>query len=159
MRRFLSKVTRVRGGRVAIATVLVALLGLVFAGSALACSCAPASPAESLAASDAAIVGRLLSVEPRGVARAEYRYQVLRVYRGRGAIERGSRLEVRSPMGSAACGLPGRIGRRSGLFLLGEPGRWASGLCGVISPRRLWAVAQKPRRGEAAGSAFGNCAS
>jgi hypothetical protein len=145
----------VRGGRVAIVAVSVALLGLVFAGGALACSCAPASPAESLAESDAAVVGRLLAVEPRGASRAQYRYEVLRVYRGRDAIERGSVLKVHSPRSSAACGLPDGIGRRFGLFLLGAAGRWTSGLCGVISPRRLAAAAGKPGGGEAAGSSAG----
>lgn len=133
-----------RGGRVAIAAVLAVLPGLVFAGSALACSCSPAPPAESLAESDAAVVGRLLGVEPHGATRAEYRYEVLRVFRGHGAIERGAVLRVTSPRGSAACGLPDGIGRRFGLVLLGGPGRWASGLCGVISPRRLGRAAAKP---------------
>ncbi len=138
-----------RGGRVAIAAVSAVLLGLIFAGSALACSCAPVSPVQSLAESDAAVVGRLLSVAPHGATRAEYRYRVLRVYRGREAIERGSTLKVLSPRSSAACGLPDGIGRHFGLFLLGEHGRWSSGLCGVISPRRLRAAAQKPRGAQA----------
>jgi len=142
----------VRGGRVAIAAVSVVLLGLSFAGSALACSCAPSTPAESLAASDAAVSGRLLAVEPHGATRAEYRYEVLRVYRGRGEIERGATLKVMSPRGSAACALPDGIGRSYGLFLLGERGRWASGLCGVVSPRRLWAAAHKPGAANLAGS-------
>jgi hypothetical protein len=129
------------------------LQGLFFAGSALACSCAPAAPSESLARSDAAVVARLLAVEARGATQATYRYEVLRVYRGRAAIERGSILRVTSPRDSAACALPNRLGRRYGLFLLGEGGRWASGLCGVISPRRLWLAAQKPRNGHAASSA------
>ena len=122
------------------------LLGLVFAGSALGCSCAPSSPAESLAASDAAIAARLLSVEPRGATHAEYRYEVLRVYRGRERIERGAVIKVMSPRGSASCALPDQIGRHFGLFLLGAGGRWSSGLCGVISPRRLWSAAQHRAR-------------
>jgi hypothetical protein len=121
------------------------LAGLAFAGSALACSCAPAAPSESLARSDAAIVGRLIEVEPMGVAHARYRYRVLRVYRGRGTIERGAVLTVLSPRGSASCALPDRLGRRYGLFLLGEGGHWASGLCAVISPRRLRAAAEHRR--------------
>ncbi|HEU4393063.1 MAG TPA: hypothetical protein VFR04_05430 [Solirubrobacterales bacterium] len=150
-----------RGGRVAIAAVAVVLLGLVFAGSASACSCAPAAPAESLAESDAAIVGRLLSVESHGPARSEYRYEVVRVYRGADAIERGSTLAVLSPKGSAACALPDGVGRRFGLFLLRGGGRWVSGLCGVISPRRLWAAAQKPAgpaSESTAGTTTANCA-
>ena len=141
-----------RGGRVAIAAVTAVLLGLVFAGSALACSCAPSTPSESLAGSDAALAGRLLSVTPHGAARAVYRYEVLHVYRGREKIEPGSTLAVMSPRGSAACALPDGLGHHYGLFLLGAGRRWAGGLCGVISPRRLWAAARKPGDGEAAGS-------
>jgi len=148
----------VRGGRVAIAVVTVVLLGLVGPGSALACSCAPSSPAELLAESDAAIAARLLAVKPHGPTRAEYRYEALRVYRGRGEIEAGSTVKVMSPRGSAACALPDGIGHSFGLFLLGDGRRWAGGLCGVVSPRRLWAAARKPGGGQAAGSKA-SCAS
>jgi hypothetical protein len=148
----------VRGGRVAIAAVSIVLLGLVGAGSALGCSCAPSAPAESLAGSDAAVVGRLLSVQPHGATRAEYRYEVLHVYRGRDAIEPGTTLKVASPRGSAACALPDGIGRHYGLFLLGDGRRWVGGLCGVVSPRRLWAVARKPGGGHAPDSSA-RCAS
>jgi hypothetical protein len=148
----------VRGGRVVIAAVSVVLLGLVGAGSAFACSCAPSTPAESLASSDAAIAARLLAVDPHGVTRAEYRYEVLRVYRGREAIEPGMVLTVMSPRGSAACALPNRIGHDYGLFLLGNRRRWVGGLCGVVSPRRLWAAARKPGGGQATGS-VADCAS
>jgi hypothetical protein len=134
------------------------LFGLVFAGSALACSCSPAAPAESLARSDAAIVGRLLSITPHGAARASYRYRVLRVYRGRDSIENGTILTVLSPRGSAACALPARLDRRYGLFLLGAARRWASGSCGVISPRRLRSAAQHPGSAEQASAGF-SCAS
>jgi hypothetical protein len=150
----------VRGGRVAIAVVSVQLLGLAGPGSALACSCAPQTPAESLRAADAAIVGRLLSVQPRGLSRARYRYRVVHVYRGAGAIKRGAVMAVLSGRSSAACALPTRTGRNYGLFLLGQRGRWASGRCGVISPRRLWAAAQRPQGGEEARPETGSsCAS
>jgi hypothetical protein len=132
----------VRRGRLSIAAIAVVLLGLVFAGSALACSCVRSTPAESLMRSDAAIVGRLLGVEQRGPGRAAFRYEVLRVFRGRDAIERGSTLRVLGSRGSAACGLPERVGARFGLFLLDHRGRWSGSLCGVISPRRLRIAAQ-----------------
>ncbi len=147
-----------RGGRVVIAAVSVVLLGLVGAGSALACSCAPSTPAESLAGSDAALSARLLSVEPRGASRAEYRYEVLHVYRGGEAIEPGAILRVSSPRGSAACALPSGIGHSYGLFLLGDGRGWVGGLCGVVSPRRLWAAARMPGGGHATGS-LPDCAS
>ncbi len=126
-----------RGGRIAIAAVAVVLIGLVFAGSALACSCARSTPAESLARSDAAIVGRLLAVEPRGPGQAVFRYRVLRVFRGARAIERGSSLRVHGTRSGAACGLPERTGARLGLFLRRDRGRWTGSLCGVVSPRLL----------------------
>jgi hypothetical protein len=131
------------------------LFGLVFAGSALACSCAPTTLSQSLARSDAALAGRLLSVAPHGATRAAYRYEVLHVYRGREEIEPGSVLTVTSPRASAACALPDRVGRNFGLFLLGDGRRWSSGLCAVVSPRRLWAAAQKPGEGEATRSVAG----
>jgi hypothetical protein len=150
----------VRGGRVVIAAVSVVLLGLVGAGSALACSCAPSAPAELLARSDAALSARLLSVEPHGVSRGKYRYEVLHVYRGPEPIKPGETLKVISPRGSAACALPKGIGHNYGLFLLGSGRRWAGGLCGVVSPRRLWAVARQPRGAHATGSGAGfGCAS
>jgi hypothetical protein len=127
---------------VASVAVVFALAGWVYASGALACSCAPTSPARLLAESDAAISGRLLAVEPRGATRSEYRYEVVRVYRGRAAIPPGSTLAVLSPRGAGACALPDRLGRRYGLFLLGHRGRWSSGRCGVVSPRRLGVAAQ-----------------
>lgn len=151
----------VHGRHVAIAVVSVLLAGMCFAGEAVACSCAPTPPRQALARADAAIVGRLLAVAPRGPSRAAYRYRVIRVYRGE-AIDSGSVATVLSGRDSSACALPTRIGHRYGLFLLGEGGRWASGLCGVVSPRRMWEAA----RGSASASAAGtgsttslNCAS
>jgi hypothetical protein len=134
------------------------LFGLVGAGGALACSCVPSTPAESLASADAALTARLLSVKPHGATRAVYRYEVLHVYRGRDAIEPGSTLKVSSSRGSAACALPGRVGRNYGLFLLGQGGRWLGGLCGVISPRRLGAAARKPTGSHGSG-AIASCTS
>jgi hypothetical protein len=149
----------VRGGRVAIAVVSVVLLGSSSAASALACSCAPAAPSKSLTESDAAIVGRLLGVQPQGATQSRYRYRVVRVYRGHDEIEPGAVLTVLSPRGSAACALPDRGGRNYGLFLLSDGRRWASGLCGVISPRRLWAVAHRPGSGQASASGWSSCTS
>lgn len=148
-----------RGGRVTSVAAVAVFLCLVFAGSASACSCARQAPAASLASADAAVTGRLLSVDPLSVTRAAYRYRVLRVYRGRQRIEPGSVLTVLSPRGSAACGLPERAGHAYGLFLLGDGRRWASGLCGVISPRQLWSAARNPGGEGGAGASSFSCAS
>lgn len=147
-----------RRGRHAIAVVLLVLLGLFSAESALACSCAPASPRESLASSDAAIVGRLLGVRRLGPARAEYRYRVIRVYRGAGKIRGGTVATVRSGGDSASCALPSVTGRNYGLFLAGGGGRWAGGICGMISPRRLWAAAKRSEPARARTSPVPSCA-
>jgi hypothetical protein len=145
MQGFLSTVRAVRGGRVAIAILSAALPGLVFAGSAAGCTCAPVSPAQALSSADAAIVGRLIAIEPKGPARAAYRYRVLRVYRGREEIEPGSTISVLSGVDSAGCALPNRLQRRYGLFLTGNGGgRWASGLCAVIAPPRLYQLTRTP---------------
>lgn len=122
---------------------LAALFALAFAGTAQACSCAPAPPAESLRGSDAAIVAELLKVVPRGPFQADYRYDVLTVFRGGRKIEEGRVLTVRSARRAAACALPRRTGRRYGLFLIRSDGRWRSGICSVISPRRLRAAARR----------------
>jgi hypothetical protein len=136
----------VRARRLLTAGLAVALLGLASAGSALACSCAPATPSESLAQADAAIVGRLVSVVPHGSFHAEYRYRIKRVYRGEEEIEPGQVVSVLSATQASACALPRRMGRRYGLFLIRGGQTWSSGMCGVISPRRLWLAARhRPR--------------
>lgn len=131
---------RLRRLSVAGALVLAAVLG--FAGSADACSCAPTPPGKALRESDAAVVGRLVEVVPRGQLQADYRYEVRRVYRGGKAIEVGSTLVVRSARSAAACGLPRRADRRYGLFLDRVGGRWRAGLCSILTPRRLWLAAR-----------------
>lgn len=134
------------GRRLSLTAALVVLGGLVFATSAQACSCAPLKPAAALRESDAAIVGRLVKVMPRGAQRADYRYEVRRVYRGRHRIRRGEMLDVRSSRHASACALPRRLGHTYGLFLARADGRWTSGICGVIEPRRLDEAARRPGR-------------
>ncbi len=137
--------------RLSLTAALVVLGGLAFAASAPACSCAPLKPAEALRESDAAIVGRLVKVMPRGSVRADYRYEVRKVYRGREAIERGQMLDVRSARRAAACALPRRLDRTYGLFLSRVDGRWTGGICGVIEPRRLEDAVSAGRRGRRGG--------
>ncbi len=136
---------------------IVGLGALVFAGGAQACSCAPSAPSEALQRADAAIVGDLVKVVPRDRQRADYRYRVLRAYGSRGAIERGEVISVRSARDSAACALPSRTQRRYGLFLVrDESSRWTAGVCSVVAPRRLQAVA---KRASASGAPLaGGCA-
>ncbi len=133
----------VRVRRLPIVGALVVLVALASAGSAHACSCAPLAPGESLREADAAIVGRLVEVIPVGRFGADYRYRVQQVYRGRRKIESDRILSVRSTRRSAACALPRRLDHEYGLFLIRTEGRWVSGICGVIEPRRLRLAAQR----------------
>lgn len=84
---------------------------------------------------DAAIVGRLIEVVPRGELAADFRYRVQRVYKSARGLTRGSVVAVRSSLQSAACGLPSGDNRRYGLFLDRREGRWTGGLCAVFDPK------------------------
>jgi hypothetical protein len=121
---------------------LAALAVLIGATSAVACSCAPQAPAESLRESDAAVVARLVKVLPRGRLHADYRYEVRQIYRGPATIDKGQMLSVRSGRRAAACALPRRLDHVYGLFLTRRQDGWFGGICGVIEPRRLRHAAQ-----------------
>ena len=121
---------------------LAVLAVLVPADLAVACSCAPQPPAESLREANGAIVGRLVKVLPHGPLNAVFRYEVSHVYKGADSIDEGQMLDVRGARRTAACGLPRRTERGYGLFLSLRNGRWFGGICGVISPQRLRGAAQ-----------------
>jgi hypothetical protein len=135
--------------------VAVVLALLTAASGAGACSCAPQPPAQSLREADGAVVGRLVKVLPHGPLHAVYRYEVRHVYKGAGEIDAGRMLDVHSSRRAAACALPRRSGRSYGLFLSQRHGRWFGGICGVISPSRLRAVARKQPRAASAAAAAG----
>lgn len=116
------------------------------------------APGEAMRESDGAIVGRLVEIVPRGALQADYRYEVVRVYRGKRMIERGQMLSVRSARRAAACALPRRMERRYGLFLTRADGRWRAGICSVISPRRLWTAAQRSSHSGHAAAGIAGCA-
>jgi hypothetical protein len=116
---------------------LVASVALLGADSAFACECAPPDVNEELRRSDAAVVGRLVAVTPRGQAMADYRYRVRLVVKGPGALHRGQLLVVRSARDEAACGLPADLGRSYGLFVDRAAGLWSAGRCQVVSPEEM----------------------
>jgi hypothetical protein len=124
-----------------IGSVLAVLAVLVPADFAIACSCAPQPPGESLREADGAMVGRLVRVLPHGALNAVFRYEVRHVYKG-SSINEGQMLDVRGARRTAACGLPRRTERSYGLFLSRRGGHWFGGICGVVSPQRLRAAAQ-----------------
>jgi hypothetical protein len=127
----------VRSRRLAVAAAIVGLGALLFSSSAQACSCARVAPEEALRLADAAIVGKLVEVIPRGDLRADYLYRVQRVYKSGQGIRRGGTISVRSATSSAACGLPARTERRYGVLLGRAEGHWTSGLCGLLSPELM----------------------
>ncbi|HZK15355.1 MAG TPA: hypothetical protein VFC52_02035, partial [Solirubrobacterales bacterium] len=106
--------------------------GLVFAGEAAACSCAPIKRGEMLRQADAAFAGRLVAVIPRGRDRAVFRYRVRRVFKRGPGVRRGRVVSVRSARSSAACGLPTKTGRPYGLALSRAGRGWTAGSCSLL---------------------------
>jgi N-methylhydantoinase B/oxoprolinase/acetone carboxylase alpha subunit len=157
------------GARRLIVAAIVGLGLLAFAGGAQACSCAPMAAGRALRQADAAFVGRLLKVVPRGRSQADYRYSVQRVYKAGGRLHRGGFVVVRSARAGSACGQPSAIGRRYGVLLvarhvspaIGGKGdarggrRWRGSLCGVLAPEVLGSVAV----GRSVGATTSSCAS
>ena len=115
---------------------VIALIALLGAESAFACSCEPPDANKLLPRSDAAVVGRLVAVTPVGQA-ADYKYRVRLVVKGSRRIHRGQLLTVRAARDEAACGLPPGLGRSYGLFLDRAAGRWSSSRCEVVSPEEM----------------------
>jgi hypothetical protein len=148
---------------------IVGLGLLAFAGSAQACSCVPMPADEAVRQADAALVGKLLTVVPRSRSQADCRYLVQRVYKASGHLHRGGIIMVRSARAASACGLPSGIGRRYGLLLdarhvfpamrgkgdTRREHRWRGGICGVLAPEVLGAVAS----GRSVHAATSSCAS
>jgi hypothetical protein len=116
-----------------------------------------------LGESDAAVVGRLVKVVPRGRLHADYRYEVRHVYKGADAMGAAKTLTVRSGRKAAACALPRRLDHLYGLFLHRAHGRWFGGICGVVEPRRMRHAAQgQPRvyrRSSGQGAGASGCSS
>ncbi len=135
------------GRRSSIAAIVWVLLGLVLAGSAAACTCANLPPAEKLRAADAAIVARLVEVVPRSTYEAEFRYEVVRRYKGGRAVAPGTTVAVMSAPFGAACGLPQQTGRHYGLLLARSGGRWRGNSCATAEPRELAVAARRSRDG------------
>jgi len=116
---------------------VVALGALVYAGSAQACSCTRIAPEAAIREADAVIVGRLIAVVPRNAYRSEFRYEVVRSYKGGRAVRAGRTISVLSAPKGSSCGLPTELGRHYGLFLSRQEDWWRGGLCAAMAPRRL----------------------
>ncbi len=132
---------------------LVVLLGVVQPAAACSIALPDGVTEEELFRKEvrrtyAAIIGRLIEVRPLGppdaslAPRADFRYRVERVYKGKRGLRRGRVVTVRSWRHESTCGLPGRIGRRYGLLLhrRGTHPPWRAGLGDAVSPRELRAA-------------------
>ncbi len=121
-----------------LAVLLAALAaGLVLAGAALACSCAPVDARDALERSDGAIVGTLTERVVDG-EEAVHTFQVETAVKG--AI--GATVNVRSHRDGATCGLEIPVGGRVGLFLTRDGAEWRASLCDQVDPDELLAAAQ-----------------
>lgn len=115
--------------------VVIATVSLSLAADAYACSCAPVDLVRDLPRADGAFVGTVLE---RRVERqtAIYLFRVEQVYKG--GIE--NRVEVVTPVDSAACGLALTVGQRAGLLLTRGGGEWRSSLCSQVDPSEFIAL-------------------
>ena len=139
--------------RVCVIAVVVVIGALVGVESASACSCAPVPVSKHMKRADGAFNGRLLSVDPAdGTPQAAFRYRVGHV---KGPFRRGRVVTVWSQNSDAACGLEQGIGDLYGLFVSRHQGRWVSGLCSTVSPKKMRRAARAAGLGSAPGSACG----
>jgi len=107
---------------------------------ARACSCIPPDPWTFLKQADGAFVGRLVSRREGGQGRAILTFSVERAVKGK----IGATVEVETPSSGAACGIETSVGRRIGLFLEREGGKWLGNLCSQVEPEDLLAAASLP---------------
>jgi hypothetical protein len=133
--------------KLAVLMLIVAGLVVVGATPALACSCAPSSPAEVAERSDAAFVGTYLGrTEPAQTGpylststEVVNHFSVERVVKG-GPI--AGTVDVLAALSSASCGLEFGVGQRAGLGLTRDGAGWHSNLCNQAEPDALLALAQ-----------------
>lgn len=115
--------------------------GALFMGgrAALACSCAMGDPRTSLARSDAAFVGRLVSREaPKGegngvyssAEQVTYTFSVERSVKG----DLGKTVDVESAANGASCGIEAGVGQRIGMLLTRSGDQWNGSLCSQMDP-------------------------
>lgn len=115
----------------------LALLSLVTAAEAYACSCRPVDLERDLPAADGAMIGTVLERTVDG-GTATYLFRVEQVYKG----DVDSRAEVVTPASGASCGLEAQVGDRLGLLLTLEGDEWRSGLCSQADPADFLALTE-----------------
>ncbi len=124
---------------ISLTLALSALAALAVSASASACSCAGRPGKEIFRSTDAAIVAKLLRVEPVGDGfTSDYVFRVGEALKKRNRFEAGQIRRIRSATEGAACGIEQPIGSVVGLYLTRErDGRLHSNLCLTTSPARI----------------------
>ena len=111
-------------------SVLLAVVALVAAAGAEACTCAPVDLERDLPRADGAIVGTVLERREAAGGQRVFLFRVEQLYKG----DIVNRVEVTTARDSAACGLDARVGERLGLLLERDGERWRAGLCSLVDP-------------------------
>ena len=122
------------------AALLGALLSLIVGvGTAHACSCVRAHPANMLSQAQAAIVGVVETRDAGPNGALSYAVRVERALKG----TFDERVTVHS--GLTSCQVSLQVGARVGLFLhAGALGEWTGSTCGLVDPDALLAAADLP---------------
>jgi hypothetical protein len=113
----------------------LALVSLVFAVDAYACTCLPVDLERDLPKADGAMIGTVLERSVSG-GTAGYRFRVEQIYKG--DVE--DRAVVFSAADGGACGLELAVGQRVGLLLTRDGDVWRSSLCQQVDPADFLAL-------------------
>jgi hypothetical protein len=114
---------------------ILAVLCLLLATDASACTCAPVDLVRDLPRADGAMIGTVLERSVSGTT-ARYRFRVEQIYKG--DVE--ERAEVVSAVDGASCGLELAVGDRVGLLLTRDGDVWRSSLCQQVEPADFLAL-------------------
>jgi len=114
---------------------IIAVVSLVLAADASACTCAPVDLERDLPKADGAMIGSVLERSVTGTA-ARYRFRVEQIYKG--DVE--ERAVVFSAADGASCGLELAVGQRVGLLLTRDGDVWRSSLCQEVDPADFLAL-------------------
>jgi hypothetical protein len=114
---------------------VLAVLSLLFAADAWACTCLPVDLDRDLPGADGAMIGTVLERSVSGTT-SRYRFRVEQVYKG--DVE--DRAVVFSAADGAACGLELAVGQRVGLLLNRDGDVWRSSLCRQVDPADFLAL-------------------
>jgi hypothetical protein len=129
------------------AVATAACVVVLFPGLASACSCAPRSASDRLAAGEPAVIGDVVAITDLGPV-GDPPYDHLYAYTVR--VERafnldaGAEITIHGNTSGGTCGFTWSAGQRVAAFLYGTADRWSTGSCGLVAPEALEAAAAAP---------------